>query len=150
MAGQADLRKIFTTSSSASGTYLSGLQAGYTISSTAPEYGNNLTISSVDLTVAGTQLFSINVPAGKILNLRSVNLTNLGSSGALNVEVEVDGVVVLQSNNPSYTPNLAVLIGGTSVSVAVTNIVAKSNIKLRVQRPGASTAAATVRYTLEE
>lgn len=137
--------------SNTTGTKLEGLQANYAINSTNANYGAPLGLSGLNISGGLTEVVNINVPSGKKLKILNISLANIGSTGNLDVEVDIDGVKVLQSVNPSYTnPSATILGSGLSgtYNTAVLDLIVENNFKLRLSRAGATSANLSVTYVV--
>lgn len=136
-------------SGTVAGVRLSGNQGNYGISSTNANYGSPISVAGVDISSSLTQVVSVNVPSGQKIVLLNSSLNNIGVSGELYVEIEIDGVTVLTSSNPSYTSSSATILGsGLSgvYSTAILDLVVENNFKIRVRRTGANSANLNVTY----
>lgn len=134
------------------GIRLSGPQARYAISSTNANYGAPLGVTNLNISENLTQCCSVMVPEGKFIRLLNASLNNLGTTGDLNVEIEIDGVTVLESVNGSYTSQSATILGsGLSgvYSTAILDLIVNSNFKIRAKRSGAVSASLNVTYLVE-
>lgn len=137
--------------SNTTGTKLEGLQANYTINATNATYGAPVGLSGLNISAGLVEVVNINVPSGKRLKILNTVLFNIGATGNLDVEVDIDGVKVLQSINPSYTsPSATILGSGLSgtYNTAVLDLIVESNFKLRLSRAGATSASLSVTYVV--
>lgn len=158
------LSKLLGNGGGGSGVRLAGLQPGaLQISSNQASYGPPILNTGVNIDSGSfVQIANINAPAGTAIVLQAARLTGLvAGNNVLYVEIEVDGVKVLAGSAPiadnvflfgSYGGG-----GGTGASTygfksptLASEILAFSNVKIRVKHAGSTNVTVFVHYILVE
>lgn len=132
--------------------YFNTLQSAIQPTATYAQYAPAFTSSATNISAALTQLCNLDVPSGKNRVVLAATLTGLElTTSTLEVEVEVDGVVVL-SMSAAYGSGggaTAYVIGGGAVappSAAIMAVKANRNLKIRAKKPLSTTAILTLWY----
>jgi hypothetical protein len=130
--------------------YFTTLQSTILIAGGGATYSAAFTSSATSISAALTQLCDLDTPAGLSRVLLAATLSGLETtSNQLDVEIEVDGVVVLKTaaSNPIGISNVYILGGNSAQTpVGVNAIQVDSNLKIRARKPLSTGAILTLWY----
>lgn len=115
-------------------------------------YGVSFSASGINASVALTQLCNIDVPAAKRMLIKSMRVDGLSSTSQPTlIELEIDGVTVLTTGNADSAATSVYVVGYTAVpptSRQIMDLIAETNVKVRLRKEAASNAGIEVTYIL--
>jgi len=129
--------------------YFNSAQSGLVLSSAVATYSPAFTSSSTNISSALTQMCNIDNAGTKTRVLLAATLTGLDAAGAVvDVEIEIDGVVVLTAATNISGSSLYLVggIGGSVQSNTVSALQINRNLKIRAKKASSTSAVLTLWY----
>lgn len=131
------------------GNYFTSAQSGLVLNGSVATYSPAFTSAAINISSVLTQMCDLDVPSGKTRILLAATLSGLNStSNVTDVEIEVDGVVVLTAAAATTSTTLY-LVGGVAGSVqsnTVSAIQVNRNLKIRAKKALSTAAVLTLWY----
>lgn len=135
------------------GIKLSGAQVGNALFAAASTYGASFSVTGVDASASLVDLCDISVPSGKKMVVKRAVISGLTTTDqATNIQIEIDGVVVLQNGSANSNVSIVNAIGGTASAIPaqIVDLIAESSFKVKLQKAAATSAGISVTYILVE
>jgi hypothetical protein len=129
--------------------YFTTLQAPINTLAAGANYSPAFTSSATDISSALTQLCNLDVPPSLSRVLLAATISGMSGSQQLDVEIEVDGVVILKTpvSNEISVGSIYILGGAVALPPAgVGAVQVNNNLKIRAKRPFTSSAVLTLWY----
>ena len=135
------------------GIKLSGAQVGNALFAAISSYGASFSVTGVDASASLVDLCNIAVPSGKKMVVKRAAILGLTATAqAINIQIEIDGVIVLQNASASTNVDIVNVVGGAAAATPtqIVDLVADSSFKVKLQKAAATSAGINVTYILVE